>query len=136
MTYRHINSMAAICDITEPVELHMLNGTDMKVAVPCFYLIDGEQVPVDLTAEGYIGFTLAVDVEYAGFSGSAAVDPENANVIFLQLEARCPDATDSDIDIDFALLSSRSVPDKPTWVDALLRGKIVVVGSPLPAFVD
>ncbi|WP_299314388.1 hypothetical protein [uncultured Halomonas sp.] len=127
MTYRYTGNEPTVCDVTSSVDLHMLNGTDMVVAIPCSYAIDGELVPIQLEDEGYGPPRLAIAERPDGLTSKVSLE---GNVITLSFDAQCSEAIEQDLSTEITLFIDRS-DGVDTITDAVLRGKLVIVAGPL-----
>ena len=121
-----------VCDVNPAIELHMLNGTSAEISIPVRYMVDGALEPIDLVAEGYADPVFAIDEELDGFSWIAVINPAVNSLLSLSLNAQCPAAIDKDVEVDYSLLITRTLHPLPQQTDAVIRGKLLIVASPLP----
>jgi hypothetical protein len=133
MSYRHSEDDHTEVDgVPTDTRLRLLNGTIPEVVITCNYVVDGADVPIHLTTEGYDTFVVAFEPAVTGLSATAEVDSVDDSIIRVVFTLACPGAELVDVETSYSVLASRGT-GATKRTDCVLRGTLEIEDAPLPA---
>jgi hypothetical protein len=133
MSYRHnAHDHSEVDGVPTNTRLRLLNGTIPEVVLTCNYVVDGVDVPIHLTTEGYDTYVVAFEPAVTGLSATAAIDSVNDSIIRVVFTLACPSAELEDVETSYSVLASRGA-NATKRTDCVLRGTLEIEDAPLPA---
>jgi hypothetical protein len=139
MSYRehHLHHHPEVDGVPSLTKVRILNGVTSELVITCNYIIpavapatEDTLEPIHLTTEGYSDPIVCFEPIVEGLSATAVIDSEDDSIVRVVFLAECPHAVSEDAECDVSVLITN---DGTSRTDCVLRGKLEIENSPLPA---